>query len=82
MPVRPTLPPGGHDGDEDDDVEDDVDVVEGVAGVDDEPEPLPDDDDESLVDDEPADSPLDDEPPSLDGVVAAVRDDEPRLSVL
>jgi len=86
MPVRATLPAVAHDDDEEDD---DV-VVDGVAGLagaagdepEPEPDPLLDEDDESLVDDVPELSPLDDEALSPEGAVAAVREDEPRLSVL
>lgn len=87
MPVPATLPPAGQ-------VDDEVDeLVDGVdAGVVVEPEPDPldpdelDEPDESLLDDELELSPpplllLDEE--SLDELDGdAVRDDEPRLSVL
>lgn len=85
MPVPGTLPAQGA-GQLDDDV-DEVDDVggdfEAVDGEDFDPsEPDPFDPDGSLLDDELEPSPLLDEPspPLLDD--AAVRDDDPRLSVL
>jgi hypothetical protein len=87
MPVRATLPPSCQLDDEDDELVDGVGA--GVAGEL-EPDPLAPDEldepDESPLDDElelsPPLLPADDEdsPVELDG--AAVRDDEPRLSVL
>lgn len=86
MPVGATLPAAGHDDDDDEDDEDgEDDGAAGLAaGVDEEPapEPLELDEDDSLVEDEPAASPLDDEAPSPAEVLAAARDDDPRLSVL
>jgi hypothetical protein len=81
MPVSATLPAEAHVDDEVDD--DEVDGLAGVAeGVVDEPPPDPLAlEDESLVV-ELALSPPDEEDPSPDGVVAAVREDDPRLSVL
>ena len=84
MPVPATLPAEAHVDDEVDD--DELEVLAGLeGGVAGEPESDPleldEDEDESLVE-EPALSPPDEEDPSPDGVVAAVREDDPRLSVL